>query len=57
MEDKKIAELFKIRDERAVDKLDEKYGKLLRNLAFKVLCILWAYVNHTVLSFFTLIIQ
>ena len=37
MEDKKIAELFKLRDEKAVEELSRQYGKLFRNLAFKIL--------------------
>lgn len=37
MEDKKIAELFKLRDEKAVEELLKQYGKLFRNLAFKIL--------------------
>lgn len=37
MEDKKIAELFKLRDEKAIEVLSNQYGRLLKKLAFKIL--------------------
>ena len=36
MEDKRITEMFKSRDEKAIDQLSKKYGRLFKNLAFKV---------------------
>lgn len=38
MEDIRILELFRARDERAIEEVSKKYGKLCRSVAFGILC-------------------